>query len=440
MSDPLTPPVLPKQVGAVGTAEPPRIGDRLRQARERRGLRIVDVAAALKIRVPILEALEREEHERLPPLVYTHGHLRTYAAYLGLDPATVVAGWALAPTHQFGADTQALRPISGWRERLFGMRPTMIRSTRGLLAIGGLGLGVLAAAALMSLQVVRFLLPPSIAIIYPSDEVSSVRAGTLSVELKGTADANASIIINSTSGAQLATRADESGLWNIIVPLGAGRTEVVAHAVKSGTGGESSATAQRVFIVELPDKTTAEISVLAPVANLLVRDEDVPISLMTTPNSEVSITATNSGGELIAKTATSDTEGRIESSIPLPAGRWTVSFTMLAPDSTLREATRTVDVSYTGVTVGVTGGLVPTWVRVWIDGHIVPSIGVSGKTISPGTRLLFSGSTRIEIRSADVASLLFTLNGRTIDGIGSSNGSETYAFLDSGRVERSSRR
>lgn len=42
----------------------------------------------------ILAALEREDHAALPERVYLLGHLRTYARYLGLDPATVAAGWA----------------------------------------------------------------------------------------------------------------------------------------------------------------------------------------------------------------------------------------------------------------------------------------------------------------------------------------------------------
>ena len=75
----------------------PRIGDRLRQARERRGISIGEASAALKIRVPIIDAFEREDHSQLPPRVYALGQLRTYATYLGLDPSTVAAGWQAAP-------------------------------------------------------------------------------------------------------------------------------------------------------------------------------------------------------------------------------------------------------------------------------------------------------------------------------------------------------
>jgi cytoskeletal protein RodZ len=439
MSDqvPLTPqePGLNEEVAA----QAPSIGDRLRQARERRGVSIAEASATLKIRTPILEAFEREDHSQLPPRVYALGQLRTYAAYLGLDPATVAAGWQGPPAPEEPALTSSQRPTST-ADRLAALRPGVIRSTRGVLAIGGLGLAVLAISGFMVLQLLRFILPPSIAITYPIEAISNLEPGTLSYEIKGTADARASIVINTSAGAQLTTEADESGLWSLIVPLGTGRTEVVANAVKPGTGGESSTSAERVFVVALPDKVAPEITVTEPSANLAIEDGDVPISLVTTPNSEVGITATDTAGGLITSTLTSDATGAATGGIALPAGRWTLSFSITTADGALGQATRTVDVSFTGVTVSVTGGATATWIRVWVDGQLDPTISVSGKTMAPGTRLIFTGAKRIEIRSGDPTALLFTLNGRTISGIGSGTGAETYAFLSDGKVQKSSRR
>jgi len=417
----------------------PSIGDRLRQARERRGVSIAEASATLKIRAPILEAFEREDHSQLPPRVYALGQLRTYAAYLGLDPATVAAGWQGPPAPEGPAPTSSQRPTST-AERLAALRPGLIRSTRGVLAFGGLGLAVLAISGFMVLQLLRFILPPSIAITYPIEAISNLEPGTLSYEIKGTADARASIVINTSAGAQLTTEADESGLWSLIVPLGTGRTEVVANAVKPGTGGESSTSAERVFVVALPDKVAPEITVTEPSANLAIEDGDVPISLLTTPNSEVGITATDTAGGLITSTLTSDATGAATGGIALPAGRWTLSFSITTADGALGQATRTVDVSFTGVTVSVTGGATATWIRVWVDGQLDPTISVSGKTMAPGARLIFTGAKRIDIRSGDPSALLFTLNGRTISGIGSGTGAETYAFLSDGKVQKSSRR
>ena len=439
MSDPIH--LSPQEPGLneEGAPQAPKIGDRLRQARERRGVSIAEASATLKIRAPILEAFEREDHSQLPPRVYALGQLRTYAAYLGLDPATVAAGWQGPPAPEGPAPTSSQRATST-AERLAALRPGVIRSTRGVLAIGGLGLAVLVISGFMVLQLLRFILPPSIAITYPIEAISNLEPGTLSYEIKGTADARASIVINTSAGAQLTTEADESGLWSLIVPLGTGRTEVVANSVKPGTGGESSTTAERVFVVALPDKVAPEITVTEPSANLAIEDGDVPISLVTTPNSEVGITATDTAGGLITSTLTSDATGAATGGIALPAGRWTLSFSITAADGALGQATRTVDVSFSGVTVSVTGGSSSTWIRVWVDGQLDPTISVSGKTMAPGARLIFTGAKRVEIRSGDPSALLFTLNGRTISGVGSGTGAETYAFLSDGKVQKSSRR
>ncbi len=440
MSDQL--PLAPQQAGLIEEAAPqaPSIGDRLRQARERRGVSIAEASATLKIRAPILEAFEREDHSQLPPRVYALGQLRTYAAYLGLDPATVAAGWQGPPTSEgVPVPTPSQRATSAL-DRLVALRPRVIRSTRGVLAMGGLGLAVLAISGFMVLQLLRFILPPSIAITYPTEAISNLEAGALSYELKGTADARAIIVIDTSAGTQLTTEADESGLWSLLIPLGTGRTEVVAHAVKPGTGGESSTSAERVFVVALPDKVAPEITVTQPSTNLAVENSDVPISLVTAPNSEVGVTATDTSGRLITSTITSDASGAATGGISLPAGRWTLSFSVTTADGALGQATRTVEVSFTGVTVSITGGASATWIRVWVDGLLDPTIGVSGKTMAPATQLSFTGAKRIEIRSGDPSILLFTLNGRTISGIGSGTGAETYAFLSTGKVQKSSRR
>lgn len=418
----------------------PRIGDRLRHARERRNLTIADASADLKIRIPILIAFEREDHSELPPRIYALGQLRTYATYLGLEPNTVVAGWQSDPTTVDRSGT-GLDPTSqSTADRVLGLRWDLVHSTRGVLAVGGLGISVLAISAFMVLQLLRFVLPPAISITSPADAISTLGAGTLTYEIAGTADPRASVVIETSAGAQLTTEADESGLWSLLVPLGTGRTEVVAHAVEPGTGVESSTSAARVFVVALPDKIAPEITVSQPTPNFAVENGDVPISVQTAPSIDIAITATDTAGELVTTSITSDERGVAKGSVALPSGRWTLSFSVPGSDGTLGQATRTVDVRYTGVTVSVTGGAVSTWIRVWIDGLTEPTIGVFGKTLAPGARLLFTGAKRIEIRSADPSALSLTLNGRTISKIKPGNGAETYAFLSNGKVQKSSRR
>lgn len=62
------------------------IGDALRSTRERRGLSIAEVAQDTRISPRFLEALEAEQFDELPAPVYVRGFIRSYAAYLKLEP------------------------------------------------------------------------------------------------------------------------------------------------------------------------------------------------------------------------------------------------------------------------------------------------------------------------------------------------------------------
>lgn len=82
MSTPLT--------DAGGPLAAPRAGADLRAARQRLGWPIEYVSAALRIRLPHLEALEEGRIDLLPGNAYAVGFLRTYARALGLDPDEIV--------------------------------------------------------------------------------------------------------------------------------------------------------------------------------------------------------------------------------------------------------------------------------------------------------------------------------------------------------------
>jgi len=69
------------------------IGDALRSAREARGQSIQDASAATHIRSSYLEALEEERFSTLGGHVYAKGFLRSYAGFLGLDPAPLVEAY-----------------------------------------------------------------------------------------------------------------------------------------------------------------------------------------------------------------------------------------------------------------------------------------------------------------------------------------------------------
>jgi cytoskeletal protein RodZ len=61
------------------------LGARLKEARERRGLSLRQIANDTKISVSVLEALERNDISRLPGGIFSRSFVRTYAAEVGLD-------------------------------------------------------------------------------------------------------------------------------------------------------------------------------------------------------------------------------------------------------------------------------------------------------------------------------------------------------------------
>jgi flagellar biosynthesis protein FlhG len=70
--------------------EGPYRGKTLKQVREGMGIELQTISNEMKINIKILEWIEEEVFEKLPPLVYLKGFLKSYAQSLGLDPPKVI--------------------------------------------------------------------------------------------------------------------------------------------------------------------------------------------------------------------------------------------------------------------------------------------------------------------------------------------------------------
>lgn len=65
-------------------------GAQLREARERRGITLRQIANTTKISVAVLEALERNDVSKLPGGIFGRAFVRSYAIEVGLDPDETV--------------------------------------------------------------------------------------------------------------------------------------------------------------------------------------------------------------------------------------------------------------------------------------------------------------------------------------------------------------
>jgi len=64
-------------------------GQVLKRIREKLGIELFEVSLDTKIRVELLESIEQERFDNLPPEVYLKGHIISYANYLLLDSQKV---------------------------------------------------------------------------------------------------------------------------------------------------------------------------------------------------------------------------------------------------------------------------------------------------------------------------------------------------------------
>jgi cytoskeleton protein RodZ len=69
------------------------LGPRLKAEREQRGLSAQKAADELHLDAWVIDALETDDYERIGPSVYAKGHLKKYAALLGLPAEDILAGY-----------------------------------------------------------------------------------------------------------------------------------------------------------------------------------------------------------------------------------------------------------------------------------------------------------------------------------------------------------
>src|SRR6476661_9797666 len=79
------------------TAERPAgdLGRKLREARERKGMSLRQIANSTKIAVSVLEGLERNDISRLPGGIFGRAFVRSFATEIGLDPEATIQEFIL---------------------------------------------------------------------------------------------------------------------------------------------------------------------------------------------------------------------------------------------------------------------------------------------------------------------------------------------------------
>ena len=83
------------------------IGEKLRKAREAKGLSISDIEKTTKIQSRYLEAIENNEFDKLPGDFYVRAFIRQYAQIVGLDGKELLNEYSEAPVNEVSNEDYA---------------------------------------------------------------------------------------------------------------------------------------------------------------------------------------------------------------------------------------------------------------------------------------------------------------------------------------------
>jgi cytoskeletal protein RodZ len=431
-------------------AEPaPGLPERLLAARERKGVDLYRAERDTKIRVRYLAALERGDYRELPGAVYTKGFLRNYALYLGLDPEDVLLQWRRerGDPREPQAVITVPRPIAAPRKGL--------TFSPSLVVFALMTVAVLAFAAYLSVQLLRFAKPPTIAVSDPAAAVVDVDEAATEYVLRGTSNAGATISIATPGRDPYSVSADADGKWNANVELRRGRNQFEVTAVDPDTGKKSE-TAVSLFItvpflvIEAPTLTVDQ-----PADGATFENGAIPVQGRTTNADSVVVSAVYSGpsAPVAAGAATPAPpkapapvtvpvaeDGTFTTPFELTTGRWAITVTASSPEGKTTSLPRAVTVAFKGVNlvVSIDGGR--AWIKVWVDGKIHPDIGAAGRVYSDGKNLTFNAKESIEVRTGSSGVTKFTLNGTNLGALGRSGTPETWLFKPPAKPELTQRR
>jgi cytoskeletal protein RodZ len=108
-------------------------GRTLREARERKGVTLRQIAGATKISAGVLEGLERNDISRLPGGIFGRAFVRSFASEVGLDPEVAIREFIA----QFGGDpvvaAPPVRPVDG--SAISGHRPRTAYAVAGVILV-----------------------------------------------------------------------------------------------------------------------------------------------------------------------------------------------------------------------------------------------------------------------------------------------------------------
>jgi cytoskeletal protein RodZ len=427
---------------------PLSLPERLYAAREVKGVDLYRAERDTKIRARYLGALERGDYKELPGAVYTKGFLRNYALYLGLDPDEILEQWR----HERGAVRETAqvpvtpRPLVAPRKGLT-FSPFIV-----VLAL--MTVGVLAFAAYLGVQLLRFAKPPTITVTQPPTAVVEVDDTMTTYTMRGVTLAGATVSIASPGRDPYNVTADSSGSWRVDVDLRRGRNEFDVSALDPDTGKHSDENVLIYITVPFVAIEAPTLTVDQPAEGATYENGAIPVQGRTTNANSVVMSAayvgpaTSTGDKAtpappaVPKPVTMAVadDGTFSASYELTAGRWAITVTASSPEGKTTAITRNVTVAFKGVNVVVEIKNGRAWLKVWVDGQVSDKTTAAGRVYAPGDVLTFRAKESVEVRTGKSSATYFTVNGIDLSHMNDIGNPETWLFAPPDAPVRTDRR
>ncbi len=85
------------------------LGEKLRQAREERGISLTEVAEQTRISPQYIESIERDDYKPLPGGIFNKGFVKSFAKYVGVDENEALADYLRIVAEKEGQDDEDLK-------------------------------------------------------------------------------------------------------------------------------------------------------------------------------------------------------------------------------------------------------------------------------------------------------------------------------------------
>ena len=194
------------------------VGEILLERRRQKNISLETAAAATKINVKYLQALENGDYDNLPRGIYARNFLREYCFFLEIDSQPVLEAFeGEVNLTKVGVGEREIFSRQRPRWYYFLSLPKLWRNTILVVVIlGGLGF--------LGWRIQRIIAPPAIAIIFPPE---SYITSENKITLSGQTEREARLTVNGSE-----VLSDEAGNFSEEVNLTAGLNVITVKAKK----------------------------------------------------------------------------------------------------------------------------------------------------------------------------------------------------------------